>query len=670
MTPPPPPRSDRARDTAALLLVGGVGAALLIGEALRRWNSARLIAGPFDPADLATLSPLDHFESLLFGALALLRLAAAKLWKRRLLLPLLDLPLLGLVVTVSGGTLSPLDPTLALVYLSALLFLRGSEAGRATPRRLAAELLIGLVALHALVLRHDDARLASGTCAETARVAASIDGARRDTGEALRTIGVELAELPPGDAVAKSSRDADAGDEPPRLYAALTGALRLAQEAFGRFLAQLAATTPSDTLGDAKQELETALDRDYNDFFEARARWRPAPLATTATNAVESLDRLRESQWNVRQDLLARMDEIEQSLARRDRMEARRGAFLRDATLRRIAMAGALLLFAIVAIALRDRLAAAVREAEERRARRDLEASQQEKEHWIAVTAGLTHGLGNDILAYDVWLREIEGALGDVAAVPERVTRRLRFLVDSNRGRLGFLQFLDAFARQRQSAAGDAPPPPSEPLELVPLLERVRRNLAQVEIADLPPEGSDAGVDRQIRKLRDLPLAIRCDDPAAGRLARGQRGLVEFVVYELLKNALRSATGALPLTAVLHRSARGVELALDNDVQVDEANGVCPRCGASGRLRKVRRRRDAAPACDACFGAALQFLLDESFAPGKGSGTGLGLFLIRYFLATFWNGDVRARVVDAATPTVRFTVDLPDGDSPPPVKVP
>jgi hypothetical protein len=83
-------------------------------------------------------------------------------------------------------------------------------------------------------------------------------------------------------------------------------------------------------------------------------------------------------------------------------------------------------------------------------------------------------------------------------------------------------------------------------------------------------------------------------------------------------------------------------------------------------LRKVRRRRDAAPACDACFGAALQRLLDESFAPGKGGGTGLGLFLIRYFLTTFWRGDVRARVVDEATPTVRFTVDLPDGEPAPP----
>lgn len=656
MRPPTPtPRPGRARDLAALLLVGGVVLALVLLDLLRRLERARLLAGPFDPADLATLSPLDTAELLLLGGLSIARLAAARLGSRRLLLPLLDLPLLGLVVAASGGTLSPLDPALALVYLTALLFLRGSETGRATPRRLAAELLVGLVVLHAIVLHHDDGRLAAGTLAETKRVEASIDLARRDIGDALRTIGDGLGEV----------ATAGAAEASPRPEATLVATLERAQEAFGRFLGRLQPTTPSDELGDAKQELESGLDRTYNDYFEARARL-PWPLAPPSAGAVDSLERLRESQWIVRQELLTRMDGIEQDLLRRDRMEARRGDFLRDATLRRLAMAGALLLFALVAVALRDRLASAVRESEERRARRDLEASQQEKERWIAVTAGLTHGLGNDILAYDVWLREVERSLEEVAGVPAPARQRLRFLVDSNRGRLGFLRFLDAFARRRQADAGDAPPPPTEPIELVPLLERVRRNLAQVEIADLPPEGSDPGVDRQIRKLRDLPLELRCDDLASGRLERGQRGLVEFVAYELLKNALRSATGTRPLVATLARSARGVELALDNDVEVEESQGACPVCGSVGRLRRVRRRRDAAPACDACFGASLQRLLDESFAPGKGSGTGLGLFLIRYFLATSWRGEVRARVVDPATPLVRFAVDLPDGEPVPP----
>ena len=528
----------------------------------------------------------------------------------------------------------------------------------------------------AVVLRHDTRRLANGTEEETRRVAATIDAARRENAEALRTISEGLAELPTAGAVATGAAPA-ADDSARKTYGEMADRLRAAQNEVARFLEQLGATTSTRDIGDAKVELEKRLDDLHDRYFEARSRWRqvapaaaPAASERAVADAVESLDVLRETQVNVRQELLKRVDDVEQSLARRDRMTERQGEFLRDATLRRLALAASLLLFAWFAIALRDRLAAAVRESEERRSRRDVEASQQETEHWIAVTAGLTHGLGNDILAYDVWLREIERELGGVADVPARVRERLRVLVDSNRGRLGFLQFLDAFARQRQHAAGDAPPPATEPVELPALLERVRRNLAQVEIADLPPEGSDAGVDRQIKKLRDLELQVRCDDPAAERLARGQRGLVEFVVYELLKNALRSATGERPLVARLAPLARaasgngGVELSLENDVQVDVSEGACPSCGRTGRLRRVRRRRDAPAACDACFGPALQRLLDESFAPGKGSGTGLGLFLIRYFLSTFWRGAARATVVDEAVPLVRFTVELPDAGRP------
>jgi len=664
-----PPRSIRA---SALLFVGFVGLLLLGVEGLRRLASAG-DAAPFDPADLATLSPPDALEIALFVLLAAARLGVAGLTRHpRRLLPLLDLPLLGLAVAVSGGTLSPLDPTLALVYVTALLFRRGAETGRTPRRRLALELLFGLGVLHAVVLRHDTRRLAHGTEEETRRVAATIDAARSDVATALHTI-----EIPPAGAAAPAAPVAPAtGDAASAALAEMADRLRAAQDAIASFLDRLGATTSTRAIGEAKQELEEKLDGLHDRFFEARSLWRQAsPVARpgaepSVASAVESLDLLRETQWNVRQDLLVRMDDVEQSLARRDRMTERQGEFLRDATLRRLALAASLLLFAWFAIALRDRLAAAVRESEERRARRDVEASQQETEHWIAVTAGLTHGLGNDILAYDVWLREIERELGGVADVPARVRERLRVLVDSNRGRLGFLQFLDAFARQRQHAAGDAPPPATEPVELPALLERVRRNLAQVEIADLPPEGSDAGVDRQIRKLRDLGLQVRCDDPAAARLAHGQRGLVEFVVYELLKNALRSATGERPLVARLAPLARaapgggGVELSLENDVQVDVSEGACPNCGRTGRLRRVRRRRDAPAACDACFGPALQRLLDESFAPGKGGGTGLGLFLIRYFLSTFWRGAARATVVDEAVPLVRFTVELPDAGRP------
>jgi hypothetical protein len=159
---PVPARPPRSIRSVAFLVVGAVGLALLGVEGLRRLASAGA-AAPFDPADLATLSPPDALELALFAALAVARLAAAFLpGRHRRLLPLVDLPLLGLVVAVSGGTLSPLDPTLALVYVTALLFLRGAETGRTPRRRIAVELLLGLVALHAVVLRHDRLRLANG----------------------------------------------------------------------------------------------------------------------------------------------------------------------------------------------------------------------------------------------------------------------------------------------------------------------------------------------------------------------------------------------------------------------------------------------------------------------------------------------------------------------------
>ena len=80
----PTPRSGRARDLAAFLLVGGVVLTLLLLEGLRRLESAHLASGPFDPADLATLSPLGAAELVLLGALAAARLAAARLLSRRL----------------------------------------------------------------------------------------------------------------------------------------------------------------------------------------------------------------------------------------------------------------------------------------------------------------------------------------------------------------------------------------------------------------------------------------------------------------------------------------------------------------------------------------------------------------------------------------------------------
>jgi hypothetical protein len=614
-----------------------------------------------DPVDLGTLSAPDSLELLLAAALLLARGALRLVRRRRLLEPIVDLPLLGVPIAVTGGALSPLDPALPLSYVAAIVFLRGSESGRSTPRRLAVELLIGLLAIHGIVERHDRIRLEAGAAAVRHGLEAAVGATRADLTAALQSMEEPLRERRSAEAVAATPEEAELAEAARSAYAELGERLAEAQRRFADFVAALAPDVGSERLAAKKSELQAALDATYDRYFDALGAWKETRPPAALADTVESLDLLRESQWNLRQELFSRVDEFERAIAERDRIEARQRTFLAGSRLRRAILSGALLFFAALAVVLRDRLSAAVREAEERRTHREIELAEREKEHWIALTAGLTHGLGNDILAYDVYFAELSRLLEAPGAVaPPRARELLRFLADSNRGRLGFLQFLDAFARHRQAAAGDAPPIPFEPLELPALLERVRRSLAQVEIADLPPEGADPAVDRRIRVLRDLPLEVRVEDERARTLARGHRGVVEFFVYELLKNALRSSTGRRPLVARLRRTGDRLLLSLENDVEVEESGGLCPRCGREGVLRAVRRRSDAPPACAACFPSALEMLLEEGFAPGKGGGTGLGLFLIRYFLDAFWNGEIRARVADAAAPAVEFTLALPD----------
>jgi len=639
----------------ALLVVGGVALGLVVNEALRQvappsGSSPESFgaAGPSGPAisidtiDLGSLSPPDAFELALAGALALARFVLALMRRRRLLEPLVDLPLIGVLLAVNGGALSPLDPTLPLAYVAAILFLRGAESGRATPKRLTLELLVGLAAIHAIAQRHDRRRLDDGAAAQRERLGAAISAIRADHEAPLASVDEALRGL----------------HEP---VESLRAPLADAQARFRELLLLLTPDVDAGRLGDAKSEWQAALDATYERYFKAREAWLEARPAAESSVDVDSLDLLRETQWNLREELLERVDDLENALVERDRLRGRQQAYLSSSTRRRAAIFGALLLFAALAVVLRDRLSAAVRESEERRARREVELAERDKENWIALTAGLTHGLGNDILAYDVYLAELQRLLAAPSVgAPPRALELLRFLADSNRGRLGFLQFLDAFARHRQSAAGDAPPIAFEPLDLPSLLSRVRQNLARVETADLPPEGSDPAVDRQLRKLRDLPIDVQVADERARTLVRGHRGIVEFFVYELTKNALRSATGARPLVASLARAGDRLELSIENDVEVDLSRGACPRCGRDGELRRVRRRRDAPAACPACFGPALQELLDQSFAPGKGSGTGLGLFLIRYFLGAFWNGEIGGRVLDPAVPSVVFTLALQD----------
>ncbi len=635
---------------AAALLVGVVALGLLATQLLVRWRADGVAAGDRSPLDLlASASALDRLEWLLLALLAVARLARAALPRRRLLEPALDLPLLALLAGSAGGSLSPLDPALPLTYLAALALLRSSESGTATPRRLACELLLGATAGHWLVQRHERALL-DHDLATVERSAALAAAAIADDGRrALATVADSLAALDPREELAP-----------------LQASLVDRDLALQQFLAVLGSDAPLDEerLATARIALQLAEEQATDRWFVGREALRSATDDPRQRSAIESLDLLRESGANLRDELQKRAEELERSLLLLTQRAAAHATFLRDSLWRRAALLAALLACAGVIVLLRERMEGAVRDAEERRAQREIQLAAQEKEHWIAVTAGLTHGLGNDIVAYDAWLCEASRLLAPPAAAPPRARDLIAAVAASNRGRLAFLQFLDALAHQRQSAAGDAPPLPFTPIALAPLLNETRRKVAEVESADLPPAGSDPVVDRRRRQLTELPLEIEVATPRAATLLRGQRGAVEFFAYELVKNALRSATGREPLRARLDWRAGVLTLALENDVEVDALDGTCPRCGTAGKLRRIRRRRDAAPSCAGCFAAAFAELLEQSFAPGKGAGTGLGLFLIRYFLRTFWNGTLTAEVVSSDPARVAFTLTLPDPDPP------
>ena len=67
-----------------------------------------------------------------------------------------------------------------------------------------------------------------------------------------------------------------------------------------------------------------------------------------------------------------------------------------------------------------------------------------------------------------------------------------------------------------------------------------------------------------------------------------------------------------------------------------------------------------APCTDAGLRVRVEQILDHCFAPGRGGGTGLGLFLIRYFVREYYHGSIRARILDWARRRVAFELEIPD----------
>lgn len=635
-----------------VLVTGLVMLGLAACEALQRLP--RSPRGTLDAIDLTGLSRLSVGEWTGLGVLVLLR---SLFLLRRVpprLVPALDLMLFAPLIAVSGGSTSPLDPTLPLAYLMAVILLRGTEVRRRTRWLLVAQLLVGLVGLHGMVTNHDNARLARSEQAEELRLQATADGLRRLVAEPIAQNEASLRAL---DAGREDGDEGTRAEEPH--YRALALPLEEAQEELQQFVETLHPNLTPAQLGQASARLQQALDQAFQDYFDVRERLREEDLSSSFQMDATSLEAVRQTLFSIRQELRLELGELDARVALLGRIRERQASLQRSSQTRRATIGAALLLFSLLTLSLRDRLRTAILASEHEQHHRALAAEEQEKNNWIALTAGLTHGLGNDILAYDAYLSAV---LTDLTRgeVGEESVSQLQIMRDSNRGRLGFLQFLEAFARQRkENPGGGAAPPPSD-IAVVPLFERVRQHLAAVETANLPPSGADPAVDRLLRKFRDLELRVVAHHEDAGRLRRGHPGVIEFFAYELLKNALRSASGLRPLELHLDLDEHFQVWRLRNDVEVSEEPGVCPRCGQGPRtLRTIVRRREEGPACEGCLASHLQAMLESSFEPGKGGGTGLGLFLIRYFLQTYYGGQITAGVDDPAVPSVYFELTIP-----------
>ncbi len=240
--------------------------------------------------------------------------------------------------------------------------------------------------------------------------------------------------------------------------------------------------------------------------------------------------------------------------------------------------------------------------------------------------------------------------------LPPVIEKNLRFIHESNKARLAFIKFLDEFARARKRVGSGARPAGLTRIPIEALLKNVRAQVGRTEIADLPRDSHDPQVVAQVKKLTELPLEIAF---ASGReedrdIARGQRGVLEFFCYELFKNALRNGSGERPLRVEVEKKDGRVWLRFLNDLAVT-------RVESNGRtLFSLPRYSTMEPCTDEELKARVEAILADCFEPGRGGGTGLGLFLIRYFAREYYSGSVSARLADWSTKTVAFELDLPD----------
>lgn len=599
-----------------------------------------------------------------------------RLWRfrrhRRVLDPLVDLPAIGVAFVLTGGPDSPLDPALLFVYALVAFLVERTAGGL----RGLAPYLVGMTALYGVVFAaawSDAAEAAAERRADLERrkaeLRAAVKGSPVDV-DSLRSRALALGRRLKRELALEVSKSGSAylagrGAEPPALLADLEAAVQALAErdlALERAVEELdeeadpeAVERIRSSLGTVFPRSETVLDGVFARIVEVSeetssrgVRFAGRDLGEwLARELLDEIQAYRSQQDALRSGLEETLEAVVEEAVRRDEDAA---LLLRLGAERASTIALLLLTLALVG-SLRSEFERAVEKRESERARREVEERRRETENWIALTAGLTHSIGNDILAYESATAEALESLPSDA--PDVVRDRLRFIRETNAARLSFVRFLGEFARMRKEGERSLPARGLERVNLVDLLRSVRERVGRTEAADLPRDVIDPQVEEQRRRLLELPLEIEAEEGAAV-LPRAQRGVLEFFAYELIKNALRNASGERPIRAEIRRQGERVVLRLVNDVRVkSETNG------AGRRLLSLPRRPDLGSWPEEEFAERLQEALDRSFEPGLGGGTGLGLFLIRYFAREFYGGAVRARVVDAARRLVAFELELP-----------
>ena len=646
------------------------------------------------------------YEWIVLAVLVVLRIVWTVLTKR-LLIPVLDLPLLGIAFVFTGGevsmldravfTESPLDPALFLIYALLAFYLEQAPRARSGFKTYGA-FLLGFLGMYGLVLAHvrlaqqgvvdqDVERLAEDTetliffpIEQTFRSRAEFDGEFRRLRARIHAARAADPVLAGFEYFAEERDEEDVvagGGTLSESYELFASALEVQQTLLREAAAYARPETPESEAAEQNQRLaegffeasstiDTAFDRIAMTAVDLPTRRESAASAASLQGLwYENLSRQDpfHSMKGLSGSLLDIYNECDSYFNRIQELANLKRSFLsvqHRMVSQRVAIAIMILATLYLLATLRRNFEVEVERREMSRAAIEVQVKEQEKDNWIALTAGLTHTIGNDILAYDAYGEEALDALEEFEGeVPDGVERNLRFIYDSNKARLGFIKFLDEFARARKDTAmrSSARPEGLKAIAVEPLLQAVRKQVGVIEVSDLPSDSREPQVVDQRHKFLDLPLRVVFlgDGEGSRTITKGKPGILRFFFYELVKNALRNCSGEQEIEVQVEKTGDRVILRFVNDLAVR----LVP--AEDGRERYVLPRIAEMEPCSAEeLRTKVADILEQCFEPSRGGGTGLGLFLIRYFAKEYYSGSVSAAIHDWERRLVAFELNLPD----------